>query len=168
MSSVVHQGIHLSLQKQVHFCNISIALSIKTNWQFYGFINFFLGQRCRLDKFFILYTSDPALSHCSRNPGICRAMPVYLFPSIAVHSRDCSLEPQSPREWWVRQVCTAASKRNWAHIHCMIHEVDICLELAPVSESLVFWRIYRKRIDDIKENNSPLKSLRNLTKFINY
>lgn len=39
----------------------------------------------------------PMLSDCSRNPGICRAILLYLFWPIAVHTGDCSLEPHSPR-----------------------------------------------------------------------
>lgn len=72
------------------------------------------------------------LSHCRRNPGICRAMPLYLFKPTAPHTRGRSLQPHSPGEGWFRQRDSCAQLQPkgtalWAHICCTIHEAGACL-----------------------------------------
>lgn len=72
------------------------------------------------------------LSHCRRNPGICRAMPLYLFEPTAPHTRGRSLQPHSPGEGWFRQRGSCAQLQPkgtalWARICCTIHEAGACL-----------------------------------------
>jgi len=114
------------------------------------------------------------LSHCSRNPGICRAMPLHLFQTTAPHTSSCRLKPCSPREWWSRQrerqLCTTAAERNCSvHPH-LLHDPGGRSLPDSWLHSMSLWYLEEsaKNIEDnTNENYSAMKSHRNLTKIIN-
>lgn len=106
----------------IKYMYISIALTMKKNWQVYKLMNLLVDQRCRLR--FVCYTHQILVLPwpCSRTPAVqCHCIsstPGFHTPGSA---GQWSAPPGNGSPEWKRQSCTTAAKRSCTIVLHQLH-----------------------------------------------